>query len=106
MSEYKELKVDSRVEDFYRTREYQKKVIENIMGIPSAKTKTYGPSWAWFGIYPGMFWFRIFGYGLHFKNWKKNDLLFSERYFWTVKKRVLIVGFVIVKVLKPEPKGI
>jgi hypothetical protein len=27
----------------------------------------------------GLFWFRVFGYGLHFKNIKKRFLLFSER---------------------------
>ena len=27
----------------------------------------------------GMFWFRIFGRGLHFKNTKYHELLFSER---------------------------
>lgn len=75
-------------------------LIYDYMGIPSVKTRTYGPRWAWIGMAPGMFWFRIFGYGLHFKNWKKNEPLFSERYFWMAGKRVLIVGFVIVKVLK------
>ena len=30
-------------------------------------------------IKEGYFWFRLFGYGLHFKNTKKNALLFSER---------------------------
>lgn len=30
-------------------------------------------------IWPGIFWFRIFGKGLHFKNVNTHPLLFSER---------------------------
>jgi hypothetical protein len=28
---------------------------------------------------PGYFWFRILGYGLHFKDTRRHALLFSER---------------------------
>lgn len=28
----------------------------------------------------GLFWFRLFGYGLHFKNFYKHTLLFSQRH--------------------------
>lgn len=36
----------------------------------------------------GFFWFRIFGYGLIFKNLKKHRLLFSERY--KIRKSITI----------------
>lgn len=47
----------------------------------------------------GYLWFRIFGYGLHFKNYKKTGLLFSERYGYV--KTLKIFNWSI-KILKPQ----
>jgi len=46
----------------------------------------------------GFFWFRIFGYGLVIKDYKKHGLLFSERYKyeWHLK-----IGKYLIKILKP-----
>jgi hypothetical protein len=49
-----------------------------------------------------VFFFRVFGYGLHFKDFRKGELLFSQRNFFIVKKPVLIVGYWIIKILKPR----
>ena len=35
-------------------------------------------SWSYYRC-DGMFWFRLFGYGLHFKDLRKFQLIFSER---------------------------
>ena len=37
---------------------------------------------------PGIFWFRIFGYGITFKDTTKYALLFSERYGYTKSLRL------------------
>lgn len=46
----------------------------------------------------GMFWFRVFGYGLHIKDTTRHALLFSERYGHTKK---LLIGKWCIKVLVP-----
>ncbi len=46
----------------------------------------------------GEFWFRVFGYGLLFKNFRKSPPLFSERNY--VGKRVCILGHICIKILK------
>ena len=45
----------------------------------------------------GMFWFRIFGKGLHFRNINKHPLVFSERNGYT---KYLLIGNIVIKVLK------
>ena len=47
----------------------------------------------------GLFWFRIFGYGLHIKDTKRHQLMFSERNGLT---KYWKVGVWIVRVLKPD----
>jgi hypothetical protein len=47
----------------------------------------------------GYLWFRLLGYGLHFKNINKHPLLFSERYGY--KKRLQLGGWSI-RVLFPN----
>ncbi len=49
----------------------------------------------------GMWYFRLFGCGLHVKDFRKARLLFSEREYGVVKKPILIVGYWKIKVLKP-----
>jgi hypothetical protein len=51
-----------------------------------------------FGVYGKCFWFRLYGYGLHFKKYNKNNLLFSERNGYT--PYVVFFG-IKVKILKP-----
>lgn len=69
--------------------------------------KTEGGQWgnkyAFFAWYKdhGIRYFRIFGYGLMFKDWRNKLLLFSDREFVSIGKPVLIVGYWIIKVLKP-----
>lgn len=60
-----------------------------------------GPRWAFVGWGTGCWYFRIFGYGLHFKDWRKRTLMFSEREFVHVGKPILIVGYWWIKFLKP-----
>jgi hypothetical protein len=45
----------------------------------------------------GLLWFRIFGYGLHFKDITKHKLMFSER---ISKRKRLMIGFYLIKILK------
>ena len=47
----------------------------------------------------GYFYFRIFGYGLHFKNVAKNGLTFSERNGYAKRMQI---GDWSIKVLKPN----
>lgn len=47
----------------------------------------------------GYFWFRIFGYGLHIKDAKRHQLMFSERNGLT---RYWKVGGWVVRVLTPN----
>lgn len=68
------------------------------------KTKSgqYGNKWAFFcWTTNGIWYFRLFGYGLHFKDWRKSPLPFSQREFVSVGKPVLIVGYWFIKALKP-----
>jgi len=58
--------------------------------------KAFGVSFFAFYKTSGFFWFRIFGYGLVIKDYKKHGLLFSERY-----KRNLKIGKYLIKILKP-----
>lgn len=46
----------------------------------------------------GCFWFRLFGYGLHFKDVRKHSLLFSERNGYV---RRVQIGNWSIKILKP-----
>lgn len=46
----------------------------------------------------GFFWFRIFGYGVVIKDFKKYGLIFSDRNHLTKR---LIIGNYIIKILKP-----
>ena len=45
----------------------------------------------------GLWWFRIFGYGLHGKNFKKHKLLFSERNGY---RTCIFLGNWIFRILK------
>jgi len=47
----------------------------------------------------GFFWFRIFGYGLVFKNLKTHKMLFSERYKYC---KCLKIGNLLIRVLKND----
>jgi hypothetical protein len=47
----------------------------------------------------GFCWFRIFGYGLHFKDITKHKLLFTERYGHT---KYLKIGNWIIITLKKD----
>ena len=47
----------------------------------------------------GLFWFRIFGYGLHLKDTNKHPMMFSERNRLT---KYWKVGSWIVRVLTPN----
>jgi hypothetical protein len=62
--------------------------------------RQYGKGWAFVCWSPGYFYFRLFGYGLHFKDSRKARLLFSERSGRNGKR----IGSWIVKILKPFPK--
>lgn len=53
-------------------------------------------------VYNYSFWFRIFGYGLVIKNWKKVGLTFSERNFEQIGLPIYIIGYYIIKGLKPD----
>lgn len=46
----------------------------------------------------GRGWFRIMGYGLSWKNTKKHDLIFSERYGY---RKGFRIGKYIIHFLKP-----
>jgi hypothetical protein len=46
----------------------------------------------------GRFYFRIFGYGVSFKNLNIHKPLFSERQF---KRNILVVNGWLIKVIKP-----
>ena len=50
----------------------------------------------------GIFWFRIFGRGLHFKNTRKCKLYFSERNGYTKR---LQIGRLSIRCLKKEIHG-
>lgn len=54
----------------------------------------------WFNAHfsKGLWWFRIFGYGVHWKSLKTHPLLFSERYGYTKK---LLIGNWCFGILKP-----
>jgi hypothetical protein len=47
----------------------------------------------------GMFWFRIFGYGISFQNLKHKPLTFSERNGYA--KKLVKVGTTYIKLLGP-----
>lgn len=47
----------------------------------------------------GLFWFRIFGYGVSIKDLKKNTLRFSERNGF---KNLLIINRYAYTILKPN----
>ena len=50
------------------------------------------------GLSGKCFWFRFFGYGLHFKH-HDDDLLFSERYGYS---RYYVIFGIRVKILTPR----
>jgi len=52
--------------------------------------------------FTGIFWFRIFGYGLVIKDWRKDYPLFSERNFADLGKPILYIGYYIIRILKPD----
>lgn len=66
---------------------------------PDKEIRFPGVRIVWHGA---IFYFRVFGYGLLFKDFRKGDLLFSQRNFFIVKKPVLIVGYWIIKILTPR----
>jgi hypothetical protein len=47
----------------------------------------------------GMFWFRIFGYGISFQNLKHKPLTFSERNGYA--KKLVKIGTTYIKLLGP-----
>jgi hypothetical protein len=50
----------------------------------------------------GNFWFRIFGYGLAIKDWRKSSLSFRQRNFVILKKPILYIGYYIIEILTPK----
>lgn len=63
-----------------------------------------GSRWAFICWAPGYFYFRVFGYGLHFKNWIQHGLLFSERMRIQTypQQPIWIFGNWIVRRLRPD----
>lgn len=50
----------------------------------------------------GLWFFRIFGYGLHWKNTDKHPLLFSQRNGY---RKALTIGNWCFTILRPERRG-
>ena len=61
--------------------------------------KLFKKTWFYFYQENGFGWFRLFGYGLHWKDTKRHDLLFSERYKHT--KYIMLCGY-LIKLLTPS----
>jgi hypothetical protein len=68
----------------------KQKIEWNILGEKKDKYFTH------MHVGDGVTWFRIYGYGLSFKNLKKRELIFSER-----NGRGKTIGHYHIKFLKP-----
>jgi len=62
--------------------------------------KIKGNKYIFYGTCSGQFWFRVFGYGLLIKDFRKSPPLFSDREYAKVGKPILIIGYCIIKTLK------
>lgn len=56
------------------------------MGITLSGMSEFTRGWkrAFYYAHGGIFYFRVLGYGLHFKDWRRTYVSFSERGFYSV----------------------
>lgn len=64
------------------------------MNVPTCLLRNTG-----FSKWKGLFWFRLFGWGLHFKNREMHRDLFSERNGLVSR---IVIGKYAIKLLKPK----